>query len=441
MITSLITLVSMSFSAPLLAHQDIAEEGAIVHDRDNKFFNIIKQHPELIVDHKTKNKFEVYGPVGTLTWLNQLGAKVEIFNDDFNDKAFASYPSPEEIEAQVKKIVSQYSDIMTLESIGQSNNGRELWVVKVSDNPKKDEIEPEVKYIANMHGDEIVGREMMVRLLANLGKRYRNGEASVVSLIDETEIYIMPSMNPDGAAAKRRANDSWRDLNRNFPDFSTRDNQNTSNGREVETKAVMKWQEDRNFALSANFHGGTKVVNYPWDTSSQKAPLTDLIVTISHEYADQVPGFFDSDEFDGGIVNGNEWYEVDGGMQDWSYYYYNDLQVTIELSHTKWPNYNTIDQYFEDNKDALVQFLGRVHQGYGIHFAADKNPDTVTVIQKLNSGDQNLGQYKVRHNEFYKVLPAGPYEFIISYQDGTTERRQITVDDTLKTLSPNYLSL
>ena len=44
----------------------------------------------------------------------------------------------------------------------------------------------------------------------------------------------------------------------------------------------------------------------------------------------------DSTEFPGGIVNGYDWYEVNGGMQDWSYYWHNDLQVTIELSNMKW---------------------------------------------------------------------------------------------------------
>ena len=440
-ITSLFTLALMG-ATPLSAHQDIAEEGAVVFDSDGKFFKMVRQHPELIIDHRSKKKFEVYGPVGTIAWLNQIGAKIQNTEIEMNQKDFGvGYPSPEEIEEQLRAIVSRYSHIMKMESIGQSNNGRDLWVVKVSDNPGVDEVEPEVKYIANMHGDEIVGREMMVKLLEDIGKRYQAGDSRVSALVNETEVFIMPSMNPDGAASKRRANQSWKDLNRNFPDFTTRDNDNDSQGREVETQAVMKWQDDHNFALSANFHGGTKVVNYPWDTSSQKAPLTDLIVTISHEYADQVPGFYDSDEFDGGIVNGNEWYEVDGGMQDWSYYYYNDLQVTIELSHTKWPNYKYMDQYYDDNKEALIQFLTRVHQGYGISFTSGKTAKSVEVIQKLSNGDKNLGKYQVRHDEFYKVLPAGAYLFKVTYQDGSLESHQVNIDDTLKNLVPHYLSL
>lgn len=439
---SLSLFATLGITTSSLAKHDIAHEGVYISDSTGKVFREVRQHPDLIIDHRTHQGFEVYGPIGTRLWLENLGAKITPLQEE-SEKSWGSgsYPSPEEIGDQIKDIVAKNKDIMALTSIGQSEEGRELWVVKVSDNPEQDETEPEVKYIANMHGNEIVGRELMVRLLKDLGQKYRNADMATVSLIKNTEIYIMPSMNPDGAASKRRANDNWKDLNRNFPDFSTRDNQNDQSGREVETKAVMQWQENHNFALSANFHGGTKVVNYPWDTSSQEAPLTELIKMISHEYASQVSGFYDSQEFDGGIVNGNEWYEVDGGMQDWSYYYYNDLQVTIELSHSKWPNYKDIDQYYKDNQAALIQFLSRVHQGYGVKFAQHHNPKSITISQKLSSGTKEIGTFKIRHNEFYKVLPEGQFEFLITYQDGTTDKRNVTVNFGQDSYTPNYLSL
>ena len=200
----------------------------------------------------------------------------------------------------------------------------------------------------------------------------------------------------------------------------------------------MNWQDQRNFTLSANFHGGTKVVNYPWDTSSKAAPLTQLIISLSKEYADQVPGFYDSTEFEGGIVNGNEWYEVDGGMQDWSYYYYNDLQVTIELSHSKWPNYKYMDQFFQDNKKALYQFLRRSHQGHGLSFES-RDAKSVEVINSQTK--KIIGKYPVRNQQFYKVLPQGKYQFIIESSDGSKISKDIEVSFDPSKLSPKYLFL
>lgn len=81
-------------------------------------------------------------------------------------------------------------------------------------------------------------------------------------------------MNPDGfeminsveggicKGDEGRNNARGMDLNRNFPDYY-RENRLAP---ESETKAVMAWMEDIPFVLSAALHGGTLVVNYPFDT-------------------------------------------------------------------------------------------------------------------------------------------------------------------------------
>ena len=110
-------------------------------------------------------------------------------------------------------------------------------------------------------------------MLKYLTSEYKTNNERIVNLINTTEIYIIPSMNPDGAFKKNRGNGSWVDLNRDFPDFTTRDNENSPHGREMETRSVMEWQKNRNFSLSANFHGGAEVVNYPWDTIADQHPF------------------------------------------------------------------------------------------------------------------------------------------------------------------------
>lgn len=441
------TALILSFGGMTYA-QDIVEEGHYLFDSNKQLIKLIQSQGDLTIDHVGKHGYEVYGPSGVGKWLKEIAEKSEIAIINLDEQkeskamkdAFNSYPTPTQIADKLQALQAKYPSFLKVFSIGQSGNGTELLAVKLSDNVDTDELEPEFKYIANMHGDEIVGRELMVLLIEDLAARYAEGNAEIRSLINNTEIFIIPSMNPDGAHGRRRGNARWVDLNRNFPDFTT-DNVNRPDGRQPETQAVMAFQASRKFALSANFHGGTECVNYPWDTSGDEFPLVELVKRLSVEYANEVPGMRDSREFDGGVTNGYDWYEVNGGMQDWSYNWYNDLQVTIELSHQKWPSYNTIPQYYRWNRNSMVRYMSRVHQGAGFKFESARSGRV--EIEKLNffNKTKKIGEYTFGGGEFYKVLEPGRYRFTVIDSRGNTETFTTNVETQSGSFKPNYVKL
>ena len=149
-------------------------------------------------------------------------------------------------------------------------------------------VEPEFKFVANMHGNEVVGREMLLRLAQYLCEEYSNNQ-EIQSLLNNTRIHLLPSLNPDGwekATANRgqdwligRTNANGVDLNRDFPDLDNLAyhsdgktdhlfNLNALDHQfQPETQAVIEWILENPFVLSANLHGGSLVANYPYDAT------------------------------------------------------------------------------------------------------------------------------------------------------------------------------
>ncbi|CAG0917995.1 unnamed protein product [Notodromas monacha] len=207
------------------------------------------------------------------------------------------------------------------------------WVLVCSASPYEHMIgKPNVKYVANMHGNEAVGREVMLHFIQYLVLNYKRDDY-VTWLMDNTRIHIMPSMNPDGFEAsdegrcqggKGRYNSEGFDLNRNFPDFFKSNTQRA----QPETEAVKKWISRIQFVLSANFHGGALVASYPYDNSpnsilqslsrpTSPTPDDDVFRHLASVYATRHLTMHrgqacdaQTPPFPGGVTNGARWYPL-----------------------------------------------------------------------------------------------------------------------------------
>ncbi|KAM9734172.1 carboxypeptidase D [Menidia menidia] len=288
-----------------------------------------------------------------------------------------------DMELFLRKYSSEFPSIAHLYSIGHSVEQRELYVMVLSDNPQVHEHgEPEFKYVANMHGNEVVGRELSLNLIEYLCRNYGT-DPEVTQLLNNTRIHIMPSMNPDGyeiaiegdvKGYKGRNNSRNFDLNRNFPDQFIP----TTDPTQPETVAVMSWLKSIPFVLSANLHGGSLVVNYPFDNDKEglihysKSPDDEVFKQVSKAYSQENPlmhkghpceDLYPEEYFKDGITNGAQWYTVPGGMQDWNYINTNCFEVTIEQGCVKYPPAEELPKYWEQNRRALLQFIHQIHSG------------------------------------------------------------------------------
>uniref|UniRef100_A0A671KZU2 Carboxypeptidase Z-like n=1 Tax=Sinocyclocheilus anshuiensis TaxID=1608454 RepID=A0A671KZU2_9TELE len=217
-----------------------------------------------------------------------------------------TYHTNSQMYSILKKTASKCSHISQTYSIGRSVEGKDLLAIEFSNNPGQHELlEPEIKLIGNMHGNEVLGRQLLIYLAQYLCSEYLLGNERIQTIINTTRIHILPSMNPDGyeiAASEGHEYNGWTsgranaqnlDLNRNFPDLTSifynrrrfrhfrsdhipiPESYWLNKVEEVapETYAVMKWIRSFPFVISASLHGGELVISYPFDLS--KHPQED----------------------------------------------------------------------------------------------------------------------------------------------------------------------
>ena len=280
-----------------------------------------------------------------------------------------SYPTWTQYDSIMRFFSENYPSLCILDTIGTSIRGRLVLVLKISDNASVDEDEPEVFYSSTMHGDEIAGFVLMMRLADYLLKNY-DSDNRIKNLVDNLEIWINPLANPDGTyttgdtiTSPTRANANGYDLNRNFPDPVT-----TNTIKQKETLDMISFMKKRRFVLSANFHSGAEVVNYPWDRWERYHADDRWFNIVSRAYADtvhvySVPGYFD--DLINGVTNGYLWYQIYGGRQDFVTYELRGREVTVELVDDYLTPVYRLPFLWEYNYRSLTGYLENAL--YGIH--------------------------------------------------------------------------
>ncbi|XP_047266844.1 carboxypeptidase SOL1 isoform X2 [Capsicum annuum] len=307
------------------------------------------------------------------------------------------YMSNSDLENAIMSFNRRCSGISRVYSIGKSVLGVPLWVMEISDKPGKEEAEPAFKYIGNVHGDEPVGRELLILLANWLCDNYMKDPLATL-IVDNVHLHILPSMNPDGFSLRKRGNANNIDLNRDFPDQFFHMNDDPG-AHQPETKAIMRWLDEMHFTASASLHGGALVANYPWDGTEDKK------------------------------------YPIYGGMQDWNYLHAGCFELTLEISDDKWPNASELPTLFEYNKMSMLNLVASVVKT-GIHgriFSSDEGrPIPASIaIKGLNStihARETLADY---HR---LLVPAGKYEVIATMPGYKSRSTRIVLGEEAMTV-------
>ena len=392
----------------------------------SRVISIDKIRGNWVYAYANDTEWEAFGRLGYRTQLLPSPASeypATIARNQSDMRSWDAYPTYDAYVAMMNAFATTYPNLCQIVNVGTTAGGRQLIFAKISDNVSSPEAEPELLYTGTIHGDELVGYVLLLRLIDSLLSGYGT-DSRITNLVNNAEIWICPNTNPDGTyyggnstvASARRANYNGIDLNRNYPN---QDGSLNSGAIQAETSALMDFANAHHFSLCVNFHGGSEVVNYPWDYTYDLHPDNNWYISSSLVYASSAQSHGPSGYFtsvgSNGITNGAVWYVIAGGRQDWMNYTAHSREVTIELSTTKLPSASTLPNYWNYNYDAMLSYL---EQGlYGIHGVVKDvygNPLAATITVNGHDTAVSVISNDPVCGDFYRYLNPGTYSLTVS---------------------------
>lgn len=350
--------------------------------------------------------------------IQKAGFKIEL--NSYNDLHFRSVPteckpnqSPEpayqlpsnypygsmngyldlqELYETLELMEAFYPNLITFRTpIGnfRTQEGRQIFYVKISDNPKIDEDEPEILYTALHHAREPASMSQLIFFMWYVLENYQR-DSSIRNLVNNRELYFVPCVNPDGYAYNEETEPSgggfWRknrnpnaddigvDLNRNYglgwgfddDGSSPLGNNDTYRGTaafsEIETQALKHLCEQRNFNIALNYHSHGDLLIIPWG-------YLNVMTEDSLLYFEMAESMTKYNKFKVGTSNQTLNYSVNGVSDDWMYGEETTknkiFSFTPEVGYAFWPDRKDI--YDINHSTQYMNFISAWNAGECAH--------------------------------------------------------------------------
>ncbi|MFC2089120.1 M14 family zinc carboxypeptidase, partial [Calditrichota bacterium] len=264
--------------------------------------------------------------------------------EGFEFGSMGGYYTFNEIVVELDSMRLLYPNLITSkQSIGTSVEGRDIWMVKISDNPDITENEPEVFFNSLIHAREPQSMASLMYFMYYLLENY-GADPLVTYLLDNRELYFVPVINPDGYVYNQTIEPNgggmWRknccdndsngvftwddgvDLNRNFgymwgyddigssPDPNTATYRGTAPFSEPESQVIRDFCVNHNFQLASNIHSAMQMVITPFSHDLSLPPDSILFFNLGKEMI-KYSGY--------GLNHPAYIYAVNGDASDWMY--------------------------------------------------------------------------------------------------------------------------
>lgn len=299
-----------------------------------------------------------------------------------------AYHNYNETNTLLRELETNYPGLAQVTTVGYSIEGRELNVIKISDNVSIDETEPNIFIVGCHHAREWISVEVPLLFAQYLLEHYQDNQ-EVRRAVNGAQVYIMPIQNPDGLEFSIHTYRMWRknrrfngnydgylmwgvDTNRNYGYMWGYDDEGSSpypysstyrgSGpfSEPETEAVRQFLLAHPPAGTISYHNYSQIIIYPWGYTHEPAPDAGEMNQIAAEMSNLVYQ-----------VNGRIYmygasdilYLTNGDTTDWVYGTFGTPAFTIELPPDNallggfFTSLELIDSAFRENLPALLYFV------------------------------------------------------------------------------------
>lgn len=299
---------------------------------------------------------DLVGGSEAIALLRALGFAPEQLGAPLAPEALSDYLSPAEIEALLAQYEASYPAIARRFPYAVDHEGRTAWAFKISDNVMAEEDEPAVLYVAQHHAREVMTPEVAIDTIDQLLTLY-GIDPVVTRWVDEAEIFVLPSHNPDGADYVLNAEPNWRknrrdngdgsygvDLNRNYPfawnacggssgSPSSDTYRGPTPGSEPTTIGLMDLVRQERPVFYVTYHTYGQYALHPYGCEGEFQAQPDF--QTFRELANDVSARMLGDQPGSWFRFGTAWellYAVDGDSDGWLYGEMGGFGVTYELN-------------------------------------------------------------------------------------------------------------
>ncbi len=330
--------------------------------------------------------------------LKSLGWKVQVRIPDierYERQVKGEYHTYQQVVDSLRALAIDHPEIVSLDTLGWTYEGREILALKISDNVGAEEGEAELLFMGLHHAREWPALEIPLFFADTLVRGY-GSDPHITEVVNQREIWIIPCVNPDGYHYCHDLGHDWRKNRRYFPEFNTygvdlnRNYDGSCNGdrrgewgcipgwatthwpsyslydgpspfSEEETQAVRDLVAVHNFVFTVSYHTYSECVMWPWGYHiGVQVPDNELISGIGQEMAARITRQGGSGTYDAFQSAGPGMYPTTGDTDDWVYGFMlfvaggNSLPYTVEACSDFHPSESVLNQVERENLNGAL---------------------------------------------------------------------------------------